>query len=123
MIIKKKNYIKLIYFDNARQIHIQYKRKAKFKPHFKINHNHAFFHKGFTAFLIAENKAETINPLDLKSAFNAKDFKTAIETKLINETFANLKTDKIDMVKLLLLGNVALSTIIIYFLMKMQEVI
>lgn len=123
IILKKSNYIKLITFDNTKQVRVSLENKSTFKPNFLINSNHVFFHKGYTTYLLSDSKAETINPLDLKSAFNVQDFKTAIETKLINETFATLKTPKIDIIKILLAANIVMSLILLYFNFKSQGVL
>lgn len=123
IILKKSNYVKLIKFDNTKQVRVSLVKKSNFKPNFLINPNHVFFHNGFTTYLLSDSKAETINPLDLKSAFNVKDFETAIESKIINETFATLKTDKIDIVKILLFANIVISLILVYFNFKANGVL
>ena len=116
-------YIKVYKFRSDKTLEVNIYAKQDFKPDFLLNPDHVFNHAGFSAVIISDTKAETINPLDLKSKYNVKDFTTAINTKLIHETFSTLKTDKIDLVKVLLFVNIAINLVLLYILAKSQGVI
>ena len=101
---KRDKYIKVIKVHNNHDLTIKYYNKKTFKPDFLVNDKHIFNHNGHTTVITSENKAETINPLELQSAYKAKDFKTAIESKIISETFASVKSNKLDLTTILLFG-------------------
>lgn len=116
-------YIKVYRFRNDKTVELNIYAKDKFKPDFLLDPDHVFNHGGFSTVIISDTKAETINPLDLKSNYNVKDFTTAINSKLIHETFSTLKTDKIDLVKVLLFANIAINLVLLFILAKSQGVI
>jgi len=120
MVVK---YIKVYKFRNDKTLEVNIYAKNGFKPDFLLNPDHVFNHAGFSAVIISDTKAETINPLDLKSKYNVKDFTTAINSKLIHETFSTLKSDKIDLVKVLLFVNIAINLILLFILGRSQGVI
>jgi hypothetical protein len=73
--------------------------------------------------IITDRSAETINPLDFESKFNASDFQTAIESKLIKDTFSTLKHNLFDTPTILLILNLVITLGVLYFLLKSQGVI
>lgn len=123
MRLKKSNYIRVIEFNTDKSSNIKYYKSNKFKPNFLINPNHIFFANGYRTIVISDKASETINPLDFNSKYEPSHFKSAIESKIISDTFTSLKSDKIDIVKVLLLANIAIGLIIIYFILKGNGVI
>lgn len=114
---KKHSFIKVIKVHNNHDVTIKYYKKDDFNPDFLVNHEHVFYHNGYTTLITSDNKAETINPLYLDSAYNVSDFKTAIESKLIKETFESVKVSKWDLTQILLIASVALNLVILYFML------
>lgn len=117
------NYIKVINFNKQKGLEINTYKKQGFKPDFLLNPDHVFNLNGFATVVKSDTVAETINPLDLKSQYNVEDFTTAINSKLIHETFSSMKVEKIDMVKVLLFVNIAINLILLFMLGKTQGVI
>lgn len=116
-------YIKVINFNKQKGLEISTYKKDGFKPDFLVNPDHVFNLAGFATVVKSDTVAETINPLDLKSQYNVEDFTTAINSKLIHETFSSMKTEKIDMVKVLLFVNIAINIILLFILGKSQGAI
>ena len=81
-----------------------------------INPDHIFFDKQGNRYILAtDQSAETINPLDFDSKFSASEFKTAIESKLINDLFKSFDDRKLSIDRLLLFVNIFLTFILVYF--------
>ncbi len=120
---KKHLHLKVIQFNSDKTISINYYKKADFKPNFLINPNHIFNHKGFNTMVITDISAETIDPLNFKSHFKGEDFKNAIESKIIKETFTNLGSNKLDLVKGMLFANLGITLILLFMLMRMSDII
>ena len=113
---KKDNYIKIIKFKEDKSVEIKRIKTNKLPQSLLINNNHVFIHNGYKTILTSETVAESINPLDLKSLYPADRFKTAIETKVINDVFNTIKKDKLDIYKLLLFINIFIGIILLYFI-------
>lgn len=120
---REHNFIKVYNFTKLKTLEVKYYAKKDFKPDYLVNPDHVFMHEGFSTVVMSDTSAESINPLNFESKFNVKDFKTAINSKLIDETFSGLKSEKIDMVKLLLFVNIGINLILLYILAKSQGVI
>src|SRR5690606_11417315 len=120
---REHRYIKVYRFRNDKTVDINIYAKDTFRPDFLLDPNHVFNHAGFSTIVISDTKAETINPLDLKSKYNVKDFTTAINSKLIHETFSTLETNKIDLVKVLLFANIAINLVLLFILAKSQGIV
>ena len=121
--LNKHKYLRVIKFNSDKSSTITYHLSSKFTPNFLINPDHIFIYNGYRTVIITDKSAETINPLDFESKFNAKDFETAIESKLIRDTFNTLKPKLFDTTTILLLLNLVFSFGILYFLLKSQGVI
>lgn len=119
----KHKYLRVIKFNSDKSSTITYHLSSKFKPNFLINPDHIFNYKGYRTIVITDKSAETINPLDFESKFNPTDFQTAIESKLIKDTFSTLKSNTIDKTTVLLLLNIILHIVVIYLLLKGQGMI
>lgn len=114
--LNKHKYLRVIKFNTDKSSTITYHLSRKFTPDFLINPDHVFNYKGYRTVVITDKSAETINPLDFSSKFNSADFQTAIESKLIRETFATLKPKLIDTATVMLLVNLILTAGIFYLL-------
>ena len=119
----KHKYLRVIKFNSDKSTTVTYHLSDKFKPSFLINPDHIFNYKGYRTIVITDKSAETINPLDFESKFNCEDFQTAIESKLIKDTFTTLKSNTIDKTTVMLLVNIILHIVVIYLLLKGQGLI
>jgi hypothetical protein len=122
-LFSKHKYIRVIKFNTDKSTTVTYHLSSKFKPSFLINPDHIFYYKGYRTIIITDKAAETINPLDFNSKFNHEDFQTAIESKLIKDTFTTLKPNLFDKTTFMLLLNIILTIAVIYLLMKGQGMI
>lgn len=113
---KNKKLYKLIYKSDKT---FQIKRVKNIETeNVLINPNHIFFDKyGNRYILTSDQSAESINPLDFQSQFSPKEFKTAIESKLINDLFKNFDDRKLSIDRILLFVNIFMTFIILYFIM------
>lgn len=115
MIFRKKKLYKVIYksdktFDIKRIKNID-------NENILINPDHIYFDsKGNRYILTTDQSAESINPLDFESKFSPKEFRTAIESKLINDLFKNFDDKKISIDRLLLFVNIFMTFMIFYFM-------
>lgn len=116
--LNKHKYLRVIKFNTDKSSTITYHLSSKFKPNFLINPDHIFYYKGYRTIIITDKAAETINPLDFNSKYNASDFQTAIESKLIKDTFNTLKPKLFDTTTIMLLLNLILTAGIFYLLFK-----
>jgi len=121
--LNKHKYLRVIKFNSDKSSTITYHLSSKFKPDFLINPDHIFLYNGYRTVIITDKSAETINPLDFNSKFNASDFKTAIESKLIKDTFSTLKPNLFDTTTIILILNLLMSFGILYLLLKGQGVL
>ena len=119
----KHKYLRVIKFNSDKSSTVTYHLSSKFKPNFLINPDHIFDYKGYRTVIITDKSAETINPLDFESKFNPADFQTAIESKLIKDTFTTLKSNTIDKTTVMLLVSIILHIVVIYLLLKGQGAI
>lgn len=119
----KHKYLRVIKFNSDKSTTISYHQSSKFRPNFLVNPNHIFNYKGYRTIVITDKSAETINPLDFTSKFNASDFQTAIESKLIKDTFTTLKPNTFDKTMFMLLIILILNIAVIYLLLKSQGMI
>lgn len=119
----KHKYLRVIKFNSDKSSTITYHLSSKFKPNFLINPDHIFYYKGYRTVIITDKSAETINPLDFESKFNREDFQTAIESKLIKDTFSTLKSNTIDKITVMLILNIILLIAVLYLLLKGQGLI
>jgi len=115
MIFKKTKMYKVIY-KSDKTFKIE-KIKDIESENILINPNHIFIDKKGNRYILTSDKsAESINPLDFSSQFSPKEFRTAIETKLINDLFKNFDDKKLSIDRILLFVNIFISFIVLYFL-------
>ena len=122
-LFNKHKYLRVVKFNSDKSTTVTYHLSDKFKPSFLINPNHIFNYKGYRTIVITDKSAETINPLDFESKFNHEDFQTAIESKLIRDTFTTLKSNTFDRTMFMLLIILILNIAVIYLLLKSQGMI
>ena len=115
-IYKKDNYIKMIRFKKDKSVEVKLIKTKELPKDLLLNNNHVFFHKGYKTVLLSDTMAESINPLDLKSRYPIEKFKTAIETKVINDVFNTIRSEKLDIYKILLFANIFIGIVILYFM-------
>lgn len=116
MIFNKKKFYKVLY-KSDKTFKIQ-KIKNIEKENILINPDHIFIDKQGNRYILTSDKAaESINPLDFQSQYSSKEFKTAIETKLINDLFKNFDDNKFTIDRILLFINIFITFIILYFMM------
>lgn len=113
---RKDKYIKIIKFKNDKSIDFKLIKSDKLPENLLLNNDHIFIHKGYKTFLTSDTVAESINPLDINSQYPAEKFKTAIESKIINDVFNTIKHDKLDVNKILLFVNIFISVVLLYFI-------
>ena len=121
--LNKHKYLRVIKFNSDKSSTITYHLSSKFTPDFLINPDHIFIYNGYRTVIITDKSAETINPLDFNSKFNSSDFKTAIESKLIKDTFNTLKPKLFDTPTIILLLNLVITFGVFYLLLKGQGAI
>lgn len=112
----KHKYIKEIYISKTRTITARYIKRDNYKPNYLINPEHIFISRGYQTVIITETSGETINPLDFESKYPAEKFKTAIESKIIKDTFSTLKKNKYDLSFFSLIGIGIIIIILIYII-------
>jgi hypothetical protein len=101
---------------------VTYHRRNKFNPSYLINPDHIFNSAGYTTIVISDNAQETINPLNFQSKYDAKKFQSAINNKVISDTFNTLKGNKFDLQQILLFLSLAVNFLVLYFIMKSQGI-
>ena len=119
----KHKYIRVISFNKDKSSTITYHARVKFKPDFEINPDHIFMMSGYATVVTSELAPESINPLDFNSKYNVSHFKTAINNKIIADTFMNLKSSKFDLTQILLFGSLLINIIVLFILLKTTGII
>lgn len=103
--VTKHKYVRLVTYNDDMSIKVKYIKRESFNQDGSIiiNPNHIFNFNGYTSIITTSNACESITPLDFKSQYDTKKFKTAIRSKLISETYNTLKPERFDKMSLLLL--------------------
>lgn len=115
MIFKRKKRLYKIIYKSDKTFNIK-RIKNIDNENILINPNHIFFDtKGNRYILTTDQSAESINPLDFESKFSPKEFKTAIESKLINDLFKSFDDKKVSIDRILLFVNIFMTFVILYF--------
>src|SRR5690606_7821793 len=114
MIFKKKRLYKILY-KSDKTIKITRVKNIN-NENILINPNHIFFDKNGNRYILTtDQSAESINPLDFESKFSPKEFRTAIESKLINDLFKSFDDKKISIDRILLFVNIFMTFMLFYF--------
>lgn len=120
--LNKDRFIRVIRFNSDKSSSVVYYKSKRFKPSYIINPNHVFLCNGYRSIVISDNSPETINPLDFKSKYNVSTFKSAINSKIIDDTFSNLKTNKLDLTQVILFLSLLINVVVLYFILKSNGV-
>ena len=120
----KYKYIRIVKYNNDKTVTVSYKKQENFNidNSLLVNPEHIFNFKGYTSIITTSNAQESINPLNFDSKFNATDYKSAIRSKVISETFESLKPDKLDKIMALLFLNILQLIAIVYLIYNLMEV-
>ena len=121
-IFNKHKYVKVITHNKDKSITIKYYKRDKVPNDILINPDHIFNHNGYSTIILTSESAESINPLNFKSKYNVKMFQSAINNKIIEDTFSTLKTNRFDLQQILMFLSLVLNFIILYMLMKQMGV-
>lgn len=114
MIFKKKRLYKILY-KSDKTIKITRVKNIN-NENILINPNHIFFDKNGNRYILTtDQSAESINPLDFESKFSPKEFRTAIESKLIQDLFKGFDERKVSFDRILLFVNIFMTFVILYF--------
>lgn len=119
----KSKYLRVIHFTKAKRSYIEYINDENQCLSFLVNPEHVFLAGGFRSVIVTDKSAQTINPLDFESKYPADDFKTAIESKIVRETFATIDKKGLDITTLLLLLNILIGLACVYFGLQATGVI
>lgn len=115
MIFNKRKFYKII-FKSDKTFYVKRIKNTETES-ILINPNHIFNDSSGNRYILTTDKsAESINPLDFSSQFSPKEFRTAIETKLISDLFKNFDDKKLSIDRILLFVNIFISFIVLYFL-------
>lgn len=123
----KNKYLQVVFYGSDKNKSIYYVKPTKdylitiLSKTYKINPNHIYYtSNGFRSVIVNDISAETINPLNFRSKFNADDFNTAINNNLIKQTFETFSDNKIDWLKVIMFGNLFISAILLFLILKMN---
>lgn len=122
-ILNKHKYMRVITFYSDKTSKITYHKKDNFKPDYLVNPDHIFLSNGFTTIVTSDTAPETINPLDFKSRYPKKMFETAINTKIIKDTFSTMKKRGLDLVLIFSGATLLVVVIILYLMIKQMGII
>lgn len=115
MIFKRKKKLYKVIYKTDKTFSIR-KIKNIDSENILINPDHIFFDgKGNRYILTTDRSAESINPLDFESKFSPKEFRIAIESKLINDLFKTFDDKKISIDRILLFVNIFMTFMLFYF--------
>lgn len=118
---KEHQFIRVVQYNSNKTTTVKYLSLNEFKElenKILINPNHFYKTAKFNTILITDQSAQSIDPMDFKSAYDRKSFETAMETKLIKDTFATISKEKLSREIVLIVLNIVLSLGILYLLVK-----
>lgn len=127
-ILKKSKYLKILYFTEGKESKIFYiipkgNQISFLNKTFLFNPEHIYLSGSFKTLLLTSSSSESINPLDFKSQFNSDIFNSAINNKLIKDTFDTLDQTQTDWLKIIMFANVFLTAILLFLMLKQGGVI
>lgn len=120
----RSRYVKVVIFNDDKTATVKHYKKKNFNEDngFILNPNHIFLLKGYTTLIFTKHSKENINPLDFNSKYDAVMYETAIKSKVIQETFASLKSGKLDMIKIAVIASVMTLALVLYLILKQNGV-
>ena len=117
----KYKYIRLVTYNEDMTESIRYYKKEEFDyDSIKINPKHIYNCKGYVSIITTSKAAESINPIDFESKYDAKLFKIAIKSKHISEAFKSMQPKKIDLIMVLVFISVIQLLAIAYLLYSLM---
>ena len=120
--LNKHKFIRVITFKKDKSTSIAYHARDSFKPSYLIDPNHIFLGNGYSTIIHVEGQAQSCNPLDFESKYDGAKFQVAINTKIIEDTFTGLKSNKFDLTQMILFLSIAMNFVILYFTLKSNGV-
>jgi hypothetical protein len=123
LFFNKDKFIRVITFYGDKSSRITYHKRNKFKPSYLINPNHIFMANGYSTIVASDTSPETINPLDFKSKYDISKFQSAINNKVIEDTFSNLKSKRYDLTQILLFISLLCNAVVLFIVLKLAEII
>jgi hypothetical protein len=126
---QKQKYMRVDSFNDDGSCDITYYKKKKGNfglPQAIILHpdkDHIYNCNGYRTIVVRNHRGETIDLKNFKSKYPAEQFEIAMNTKLMEETFAAAKTSKLDLSMILSIVTIGLMLIMLYFQLKGQGVI
>lgn len=114
----KHKYVRLVRYNEDKSITIDFIKKQKFNQNKEllINPDNVFNFSGYTTIVTTSQSNESINPLNFESKFNPSDYKSAIRSKLIKDTFQGLQPERFDKLMILIIMNGLTLVALIYLL-------
>ncbi len=127
-IFKKSKYIKVNYFTEGKETKTYFvipkDNKISFNNKtFLINPEHIYLSNKFKTIILTSKSSETIDPLNFDSKFNSDIFNSAINNKLIKDTFDTLDNTETDWLKVIMFANILVSAIMLFLLLKQGGII
>ena len=122
----KDQYIKVYEIHKHKGVSLKWYHKDKIPNDLLINPHNVYYHRGYRTLFTNDNTSENIDMLSLTSDYptieghklTKKDFKNAIDSKVIKDLTESIKVDKFDSVKMLLLLTVVGVLACVYLLLK-----
>lgn len=115
---KENQYIRVVKYKSDKTTTVQYVKSEVIMNDktLKINPNHIYKFNNFSTILLSDTSIQSIDPLDFNCAYDKELFESAIESKLIKDTFNTLKKETISREILLIALNIILTLATIYLL-------
>lgn len=85
----------------------------------KINPDNIYIRNGKRVIFINEKSAENIDLISFKSTMSRTDFQTAINSKIVKDAFLDLKDSRFDKTYLLLIANIGVSLLALFYIIRM----
>lgn len=119
----KHKYIKVVKFNSDKSAITNFYKRGELPKTYIINPDHVFNSNGYSTIVMSDKSAESINPLNFESKYDVAMYKSAINNKMIADTFSTLKTSKFDLQQILLFLSLATNFIVLYFVLKSQGIL
>lgn len=85
----------------------------------KINPDNIYIRNGKRVIFINEKSAENIDLISFKSTMSRTDFQTAINSKIVKDAFLDLKDSRFNNTNLLLIANIGVTLLILFYVIRM----
>lgn len=84
-----------------------------------INPDNIYIKNGKRIIFINETSAENIDLISFKSTMSRADFQTAINSKIVKDAFLDLKDGRFNNTNLLLIANIGVTLLILFYVLRM----